>query len=116
MWRMREGFQDGTSKDGEEEVGPVPWWEGQWHQPTAFHSIPFPATSPTTGVLTGVVPHRKSCHDVETHGLDTQLAPLHISPAPSPHLLPSRQRRVVSRSQPPTTCHSEHHGHRYVSK
>lgn len=46
-------------------MDPVPWWEGQWHQPTAFHAIPFPATAPTTGVLTGVVPWRKSCHYVD---------------------------------------------------
>lgn len=28
----------------------VVWWEGPWHQPTAFHSTLFPATSPTIGI------------------------------------------------------------------
>ena len=61
-WRLQRWGGGGGSRWM--SVGPVPWWEGQRHQPMAFHSIPFPAASLTTGVLTGVVPRRKSCHHV----------------------------------------------------
>lgn len=36
-------------------VDPAVWWEGPWHQPTAFYSIPFPANLPDRWHLTGVV-------------------------------------------------------------
>lgn len=127
MWRMREGFQDGASKDGVEEVGlgGCLWTlflgerdggtNPQPSTPSLFLPPP-PLLASNWGCPMQEIRSLCGLEPLETHGLDTQLAPLHIFPAPYPHLLPSRQRRGVSMSEPATMWHLEHHVHRYVRK